>query len=102
MNDKIELPVVVFEEKENAGGPHRQRDPSANPIKEAVIKKMYLDVESISKYGIRKWDNKHAGKSEDWTCLFDKLKHGEVIIVNIPMRDLVAKFTELGIIKVVS
>lgn len=104
MNNKIELPVVVFEKvAPNGGRSFQERSPSADTTaKEAVIKPMFLDTGYIGSMGIRKWDNKHAGKTEKWTVLFDKLKDGESIIIAIEMSEVVALFDKLGIIKVVS
>lgn len=104
--DKISLPVVFFEEgdlNELRSGTVSRAITDRKPAKKTVVKDMLLDIEAISKLGMRKWDEKKDfSKDENWTVLFDKLKQGENIIIAVPMDELREKFVSLGIINVLS
>ncbi len=102
--DKVRLPVVMFEESDGDSST-RSRSPQGSGAREPIIKKMLFDVDGvhgIKGHGIRKYDNKPEHPPQDWCVLFDKIKHGETIIVAMPMDELEQKFIELEIIKVLS
>ena len=106
---KVELDIVIFESAESAGASFRKepfsprtREEDAVSSKKPVVKKMLMDVDTISKYSLRHWDNKFQGRSDKWTCLFDKLKHGEIIIIAQPLAEVREMFVRLKIINVLN